>query len=226
VEQLLSDGKARCEHLNLVPDAMVSERLLSRYEYDGRLHKLILRCPSIIHDTCTETLGNIFVAAMASQDARASSLYNWNSSTSLTCQVEEPNSRGRPLRHPFIADFSIYKKPNIPMLIVEVAFTQTREKAMEKIRWRLANIDELVAAIVINLVETPPYRGPTRSSVPKDYISEADWDAVAQAAPYGPIVFDGLAWIGSIVCSIDVIIKCDPNSLEVRQVVRSVHDSM
>ena len=108
------------------------------------------------------------------------------------------------------------------MLIVEVAFSQKREDAIQKTRLRMTNMDRLVAAIIIDVIETPPYQGPSKPSELHDYISEEDWDAMAQASPFGPIrrSVDNLSWIGSIMCTIDVIIKNDPDGLGVQRVVR------
>jgi hypothetical protein len=128
----------------------------------------------------------------------------------------------------FKPDFCLFRRPNIPMLIVEVAFTQRREDAIQKTQLRMANMERLITAITIDVIEKPPYQGPSKPSELDDYISEEDWDAMAQASPFGPIrrSVDNLSWIGSILCTIDIIITNDPEGLGVQRVVRGACDSV
>ena len=91
----------------------------------------------------------------------------------------------------------------------------------------MANMEKLVAVIILDLVETP-YHGPTRPSIPEDYISNEDRDVKAQNSPCGPSTHscDNLSWIGSIKCTINVIIKNDINHLRVEQVVQSTYNGV
>jgi hypothetical protein len=165
--------------------------------------------------------GTIFSDAMKSQNRQAEHRYHWYTGTSFTSQVDINDEDEGSSINEFVPDFCIFDNENLTYLIIEVAFTQTRTEILDKIQRRMKNMEQVVGAIVIDLVETPTYKSPKRPSRPDDFIPVEEWKTITEALPYGPITrrIDNLTWIGSINCTIDVIIKNDDANLGVQQVV-------
>lgn len=98
-----------------------------------------------------------------------------------------------------IADASGLLLPN------EVSAAQTHGAASERMQMFFNN-PSVIAGIVLNIDETPPYASPVKAS---DWDSDegpvkfTEWGAVG-LEPWEPIMFAGYCWGGAISCQIDI----------------------
>jgi len=195
----------------------------ARYDYNSRLQTLIIRWPSDVHDTTVQRVEDCFEAAMRRQEEQPTSAhYSWTSSTTFKSRVDYPGEGPEKKKSDrFIADYTIYDDDLQIYLIVEVAFSQSRDKAIQLIRERMKEKETIVGAIVIDLIESPSYHSPNRQPTSEDYTDLDEWHSIVQQSPpYGPIhrKVDQQMWIGSIRCTIDILFNQE-EGLDVKKAI-------
>jgi hypothetical protein len=93
------------------------------------------------------------------------------------------------------------------LLAVEVCAAQDVEAARKKMQSFFCN-PSVVAGIIINLDETPPFSYPKHSwDSDKPFVTLAEWDSMGFNA-WGPMHFGGHCWGGDYHCWIEVHWPC------------------
>jgi hypothetical protein len=146
--------------------------------------------------------------AMRAQDKACRNKLPWVKGTNLESYLEE-GDEDRKINSVFIADITILNLVNHPLIIVEVAYGQSRAKALAKVTERMIKNPTLLGAVVITVDESPVFSKFTDKASRDDHIPDDFWVAASQNddTPYGPIEYNGRTWIGSITCSFDISIK-------------------
>ena len=100
----------------------------------------------------------------------------------------------------FIADTSI-NVDGISYFFIEVAFSQAREHLQNKIE-RILEKPLVIAVLVVNIDELPPYRSPRQRSKPDDFIERVNFMRWAMASQNGNrfsrIMVDGNTWMSNV----------------------------
>jgi hypothetical protein len=166
IETLLSKGRVRCEvfffarlHVADCP---------TKFDYDAKLKRLILRCGTEVHERAIQTIGKTIDRAMEDQDGVSTTgRYDWAAGGAFTSRVDEPDDAQPKSVNKFVADYTIYNDKLHSFFVVEVAFSQTREEIIDKLQRRMTLTESLVGAVVVDLIETPAYVSPARPSTPR-----------------------------------------------------------
>jgi hypothetical protein len=123
----------------------------------------------------------------------------------------------------YIADITFHDLFNNPLIIFEMARSQSREEALAKITARLANNPKLLGACVISAPESPIYKNPERIATKHDALFMPSWmEAVKGSPEFGPINYRGFCWLGSITCYLDVRLKGE-NRPRAEKIVSLLH---
>jgi hypothetical protein len=165
------------------------------------------------HEEVVEAFHNTFKDSMVRQKKRCGRKLIWRIALNVVNNLED-GSEERFIKSIFIPDLTIYNNHAETLILVEVAYTQSRNNALAKIAERMASNPSLLGAILLNVNESPVYGRPP-TPTPNDYIDTNSWDVAVGSAPiFGPIRCGGRRWVGSITCSVDVRVNTDLNNRE------------
>jgi hypothetical protein len=163
--------------------------------------------PDKSHEFAVRHMMEVFGDAMKRQEQLAHHVeLEWDLGGNLESWLEggdHPTSTSK-----YISDVTFENALNKTLGFLEVARSQSRKNALDKSRKRLASNPDLLGACVISINENPPYKEPDLNCTDHDIFSEALWrQAVRRSPGFGPIEYGDVCWIGSISCSIDILLR-------------------
>lgn len=165
-------------------------------------------CPTSIHDQSAQ-----HIAFLITEHLRAypeiQEHADWRQSFSQVLSYEsKQSSRGIP-------DFTIYKDPSTPYLIVEIALSQQGDEAEAKCERWMHGRPSIVGAIVINIEEESGSVAPKLAKGQRYHApTKTEWDKqIADCDPLGPIVVNGHTWFRAGTCSVEVLISLNDEVL-------------
>lgn len=163
---------------------------------------------SVSHDFAAQFFSETFTEAKNRQH-KTSGRLPWRWGSTLKTGLEDGIVNGiSKSASKFVADLTAQDMANAARFVLEIAYRTGRKDAIAKISDRLANNPDLVAAVVVTILESPPYERPDRSGSSDDALVLPSWVQAAESSPQsGPIVYRGFRWMGKVTCSLDVHFK-------------------
>lgn len=189
-----------------------------RYDYSFDSETLIVRFPSTPHEVIAMHFAHrLCVHREEQQMAQPTRRIHWLTGTCLESKVIRPPDIPDIL---FVADVTVKNRINEPVLIIEVSLAQTRKDVTKKIRDRFSFCPSLVAAIIVNLDETPRYERPTSRATTAQTVKLQDWyELTAAHTGAGPIEAMGHLWLGKMTCSLEVWLRDDLDLTEAAPII-------
>jgi Uma2 family endonuclease len=173
------------------------------YWYQREEKILYIEYPSRLHETAVNEIRGPLENAMK-QQARESAprrfMWKLDANLDMSCGDDQ--------RDHAIPDLVVTDRSYAPYLVIEVAFSQTRDAVMAKARSWLSH-PENIGVIVIDISEHPAFAHPQVAFSNQNRWSLNEWHShceKAQAAdPWGPITVEGHRWLGRLSCTVTVL---------------------
>jgi hypothetical protein len=159
---------------------------------------LIIVCASEAHESVIYCIGEHFAAVMNAQKQQDGLGEAWRLRYNLTSFYMD-GSRGR-----FLADMTIAHE-DVPLLHLEVAFTQDWDRLLVKVTRMLAD-DATWGVLVVRVEEIPTWTNPTRNPTHNDFMTREDWDravgAIQRDNPFAALRYRMMPWTHTVSCAV------------------------
>jgi hypothetical protein len=159
---------------------------------------IFISFPSETHEAVTKVFQMAFDKAMSEQ-AESSQGLNWESGGNKYIQILDQKSEE--IIATLCGDYTLYRLPNDPLVVVEVAFSQTPQQIEAKFDTWVKH-KSIVAVIIVHVVEQPRYQSSSHSIGPIPKLS--DWDDKVVEGPLGPIKLRGKIFAGAHTVTIEI----------------------
>jgi hypothetical protein len=184
-----------------------------KYDFHAEIEKLFLQAPSTMHEQSVWFFSNLFCTVMSKQremaGGRSMGVQDWGILSNIPTSYEDDKGGE------FIADLTLRAK-NITLLLLEVAFTQSRVKVRDKAK-RMLLLEKIVGVILVHIQEKTAFEFPekpqpnaSRDNLAVDYFG---WHEKGQAAKKeGSGAFDAISvygwnWVQEVECVVEIIPK-------------------
>lgn len=152
---------------------------------------------SALHETMIGLFWDYFGKAMDEQEEKLNSQRRFSLFRVTNQSFTAPSGKL------FIPDLAISKKPTCLLIAIEVAFSQSLQDVRSKLETYYRPLDNLLAVIILNIVENPSYSSP---SLNKEAKEDADlWNEIwEKVRPGEEIKVRERRWLGRTTCDIIV----------------------
>ena len=172
-----------------------------RYSYYSPTSTLIIQCmPSPIHESITSIFTRGFNAMQESLPNKLSSRINTTANEDFN--GFEGNYTGSTKTPDLAVQFENDDGNPEIKFVLEVGFSETYEDLVRDAKLWLEGQHEVSIVVLVKFEETPSYRCPVRDenfeTLEFPSVSEIKFENFKLQEEYGPVVYEGLQWVGRI----------------------------
>lgn len=169
----------------------------SKLEYDDEVNRLIITCPSDVHEMLSKFFGTAIEKHLTTFKLPSGAPWVCGGGTSLAFSRLEPSSKATP-------DFCVSYNVTTPFIVMEVAVSQSVEDARGKcLRWLDGCRKYIRGAIIVNLEEKSRWSQPSRAF---KKMTMLEFENEAKKCNEGEAIeIQGHVWFHPVECKVTVM---------------------